>query len=327
MRKNFQSGLATFLFAALTIMPLHAQKLSFPKISGLLDGRYSWSSEDKENHGFELRRLRLAASGDLTPRLDYKVQAECEPHVKIIDAYVRWKISKPFSVQFGEFCVPYSIETLYGPTNWKTIVNPTAVSRLNGYRDISGLNVNGRDIGIQVYGDLFPAKDGSFDYLTYRVALVNGNGINTKDDNNKKDVAAQVLVRPYRYLMFSAGHYQGHYGDRHEKKVRVRTSAGLEWKDSRLTLRSEYLDGKTGGVKSRGAYAQLAYRVHKYVEPVLSYDYFKEDTKTDEYENNYQVGVNIEPIKHLRIQADYTYRKFKVADDVHLVEVQGIISF
>lgn len=327
MRKNYRIGFTAFLLAAAAILPAQAQKLSLPKISGLVNGRYSWSNEDGNDHGFDVRRVRLAATGDITPKLDYKIQAEYETNVKIIDAYVRWKIAKPFAVQIGEFKVPYSLETSYGPTTWQTIENPTPVAKLNGYQDISGLKANGRDVGILFYGDIFPSSDGSFSYLSYKAGVFNGNGINTKDNNNKKDVAAQLLVRPIKHLTLSGAHYQGNYGARHEEKVRVRQSAGFEWKDSQFTLRSEYLHGRTGNEKSNGAYATAAYKIGKYVEPVLSYDYFKQDTKGDEYQNDYQVGINVSPIKHLRIQAAYTFQDYKVAKNVHLVEVQGIIDF
>jgi hypothetical protein len=201
------------------------------------------------------------------------------------------------------------------------------VSRLNSYNDISGIKANGRDIGAMLYGDLFPSADRSFYYLSYQVGVFNGNGINTKDDNNRKDFAGLLKIHPLKELTLSAGHYQGSYGKLHEEHVRIRTSAGAEWKDKHLTLRSEYLHGNTAGIKSNGVYALAAWSVNRYIQPLLSYDYFEEDQSKDEHQNNFQVGVNITPVKRLRIQAAYTYQDYHVAKDIHLVELQSFIEF
>lgn len=316
----------TALLVVAAHLPVQAQKISLPKISGFVNARYSYSSDDNVAHGFDIRRVRLAASGEVTSKLDYKVQAEYESSVKIIDAYVRWKIAKPFNIQIGEFKVPYSQETLYGPTSWLTIENPTVVSKLNGYQDLSGLNVNGRDIGVQLYGDLLPSKNG-FSYVSYKVGVFNGNGINTKDNNNKKDFAGLLYIRPIKQLTLTGGHYQGHYGKLHEEHVRIRTSAGAEWKDGTLTVRSEYIHGNTAGQKSDGVYALAGVQVSKYVQPVISYDYFKPDKDGREEQHNYQIGVNVTPIKRVRIQAAYTYQKHLVGKDVNLAEVQGFLEF
>lgn len=306
---------------AAILLPAGAQEVRFPKISGLVNGRYSYNDKSDETHGFDLRRVRLAAEGELSEQLDYKFQAEYETSVKVIDAFFRWKINPAFNVQVGEYKVQYSQETLYGPANWLTIENPTAVARLNGYNDLSGIKANGRDVGITFYGDLFGKV------LTYRLGLFNGNGINTKDDNNRKDFAGLLWIRPVNHLALSVGHYQGAYGQRGEEHVRIRHSAGAEWKDKKLTVRSEYLYGNTAGKKSDGVYAQAAYWLSDKVQPVISADYFKEDRNADERQWNWQVGVNIVPVRKFRIQAAYTFTDNKIADDVNLLETQFILQF
>ncbi|MBQ9230599.1 MAG: porin [Prevotella sp.] len=303
------------------LLPAVAQEFKAPKISGMVNVRYAWSDKEDDTHGFDIRRIRLAADGSLSDKLDYKFQAEYETTVKVIDAFLRWKITPAFNIQIGEYKVQYSQETLYGPATWLTIENPAAVARLNGYNDLSGLKANGRDVGVTFYGDLFDKV------VSYRVGVFNGNGINTKDDNNKKDFAGLIWIRPLKELAFSVGHYQGVYGAKGDEHVRIRTSAGVEYKDDRLTLRGEYLNGNTAGQKSDGAYATAAYWVSKVVQPVVSVDYFKADRDQDEQQWNYQVGVNVIPIKKLRIQAAYTYINNKVAKDVNQFETQFILQF
>ena len=303
------------------VLPAVAQELKAPKISGLVNARYAWSDTEDATHGFDIRRVRLAADGVLSDKIDYKFQAEYETSVKVIDAYLRWKIMLEVNVQIGEYKVQYSQETLYGPATWITIENPTAVAKLNGYNDISGLKANGRDVGVTLYGDLFNKV------VSYRIGVFNGNGINTKDDNDKKDFAGLLWVRPLKQLAFSIGHYQGTYGAKGDEHVRIRNSAGVEYKDDKLTVRGEYLNGNTAGKKSDGAYATAAYWISKAVQPLLSVDYFKADRDGDEKQWNYQVGVNVIPVKKLRIQAAYTYTNNKVAKDVNQFETQFILQF
>ena len=318
--KVFRITLVSILLLV-SVLPTASQELKAPKISGLINARYAWSDKEGATHGFDIRRIRLAADGVLSDKVDYKFQAEYETSVKVIDAYLRWKIAPEVNVQIGEYKVQYSQETLYGPATWVTIENPTAVSRLNGYNDLSGLKANGRDVGITLYGDLFNKV------VSYRVGVFNGNGINIKDDNDKKDFAGLLWVRPLKELAFSVGHYQGSYGAKGDEHVRNRTSAGVEYKDDKLTIRGEYLNGNTAGQKSDGAYVTAAYWVSKVVQPVLSVDYFKEDRDDDERQWNFQAGLNILALKKLRIQAAYTYTNNKVAGNASQFETQFILQF
>lgn len=309
------------LLTAVAVLPAVAQELKETRFSGLVNARYAWSDQEGDTHGFDIRRVRLAADGALNDQIDFRLQAEYETTVKVIDAFLRWKIASALNVQIGEYKVQYSQETLYGPATWLTIENPAAVARLNGYNDLSGLKANGRDVGVTLYGDLFRRV------VSYRVGVFNGNGINTKDDNDKKDFAGLLWVRPLEELSFTVGHYQGTYGAKGDEHVRIRTSAGVEYKDDKLTLRSEYVGGNTAGQRSDGAYATAAYWVTKSVQPVVSVDYWKADRDGDERQLNYQAGVNIIPVKKLRIQLAYTYSDNRVASDASLLEGQFILQF
>lgn len=192
---------------------------------------------------------------------------------------------------------------------------------MNGYSDLSGINANGRDIGISIYGDLFKKV------ISYRLGVFNGNGINVKDNNNKKDFAGLIWVRPIPQLALTVGHYQGSFGALGDEHVRIRTSAGVEWKSKRLTARGEYLNGNTAGQKSDGFYGTVAYWVTSFLQPVVSVDYFKADRDAEEKQWNYQVGVNVQALKKLRIQAAFTYINNKVAKDVSQFETQFILQF
>ena len=60
---------------------------SMPKISGYVMGRYTYNGDEST---FRLRRVRVSLAGDITPKLDYKFQAELSSF-KLLDAYVDYK--------------------------------------------------------------------------------------------------------------------------------------------------------------------------------------------------------------------------------------------
>lgn len=313
-------------------------KASTPKVSGLINGRFG-SDSNTEISSFDIRRLRLAVSGDLGSHIDYKVQAEggggsttSSASLKIIDAFLRFKVVKEFNVQLGEFKVEYSQESLDGPAIWITIENPAAVNKLNGYNDESGLKANARDIGIRLYGG-FGHKEG-YDLVSYKVGLYNGNGINLKDNDKKKDFAGLLYVNPTKALTLTYGHYLGHYSSTSNGALttiaRNRQSAGLTYKQGNLFARSEYLRGKTGGTKHQGAYATLAYTLAHGIQPVLSYSYYQKDAdKKKDNQSDYQIGINWKANKWIRTQVantltDYTNSTKKSKS---LFEAQILASF
>ncbi len=316
---------------------LQAVKPSTPKVIGLLNVRYAYDSKDESN-GFDIRRVRLGISGDFGKHIDYKVQAEygggsasSAASVKLLDAFLRVKIAKPINIQVGEYKVAYSQETLDGPATWLTIENPTAVNKLNGYSDESGMHANSRDIGLTLYGTL--AQSRGRDIVTYRLGVFNGNGINLKDNDSRKDISAYLTVSPIKSLTLSAAHYAGHYtttsGQTTATLRRDRTSAGLTFSEGAFRLRSEYLHGKTGERSHQGVYAIASYNLPYGLQPVLSYGYYQKDTDTKrDNQSDYLIGLNWQPLKYLRLQLDYTLTNYTNSskDNSSLLETQVVLS-
>lgn len=318
---------------------LQTVKPSTPKVSGLLNVRYAYDSQDESN-GFDIRRMRLGVSGDFGKSIDYKVQAEygggsatSAASVKLLDAYLRVKIAKPINIQVGEYKVAYSQETLDGPATWLTIENPTAVNKLNAYSDESGMRANSRDIGLTLYGVLAQSK--GRDVVTYRLGVFNGNGINLKDNDSHKDLSAYLTVSPTKSLTLSAAHYAGHYttvGSQNTTTTlrRDRTSAGFTYTQGAFRLRSEYLHGKTGDRSHQGVYAIASYNLPHGLQPVLSYGYYQKDidTKRDN-QSDYLIGLNWQPLKNIRLQLDYTLTDYTNSkkDNRSLLETQLLVGF
>ncbi|MBO5785422.1 MAG: hypothetical protein J6R05_05075, partial [Bacteroidaceae bacterium] len=132
---------------------------SAPQFGGYINGQYCY--DDKSgNHGgngFGIRLLRMYVSGSLLNDFKYRVQVEMNGSVALRDATIEWARWKEFSVKAGQFkrCFTYS-----NPTHPMLIGNgvyPQIVNKLAGFGDYCGEpSVNGRDIGLQFSGDLFP---------------------------------------------------------------------------------------------------------------------------------------------------------------------------
>src|ERR1035437_1137619 len=78
-----------------------------PKISGLLNLRYQYSTEaanyNAGKNGFDVRRAYLDFKGNATNDLTYRLQIDFATSPKIIDAYVEWKPFKFIGLQAGQF--------------------------------------------------------------------------------------------------------------------------------------------------------------------------------------------------------------------------------
>ncbi len=297
-----------------------------PKVSGFLNMRYQWDSSDRTN-SFDIRRVRVNLKGELIPSFDYSLQVDFAGSPRILDAYIRYKAARQFNIQAGEFKIPFSMENTYSPTVLETSENSMAISRLCNYSDISGTASNGRDVGIAFYGG-FWEKDG-YNVLDYNIGVFNGNGINVKDDNRAKDFSGRLTVNPTRHLSLSGSYYYGTFGKQEEgTHNRTRIGAGICWEDQRLIVRSEYIYGKTAGMKSEGVYAVAGYFVHPKFQPVIKYDFFREDRfDASSKDNCYLVGLNYYPFTFMRLQANYTYKDMGKSPASHLLSLQFFAMF
>ncbi|OAV72971.1 Phosphate-selective porin [Bacteroidales bacterium Barb6] len=306
-----------------------------PSISGLVNGRFQYSDAGDGSNSFDIRRARLDLRGNLSSKFDYRLQTELAGTPKVLDAFLRWKPSSYFNVQAGQFKYSFSLENPYSPTTLETIDNSTVISKLSGYSDEAKVGGNGRDIGIAFYGGFVKKK--GYNLIDYSVGIVNGNGINNTDNNKGKNFTGILTVNPIKELALAVSHYNGSTGvtkkdadgkDFIDDVDRVRTGFGAKYDNKTLLVRGEYITGKTDKKESDGFYVTAAYYVTPKVQPVLKYDYYRENTDKDTQQTNYIAGVNYYPIKNLRLQLNYTYdTKEDRTKDVNRISAQLLVTF
>jgi phosphate-selective porin len=249
----------------------------------------------------------LDFKGNATNDLTYRLQIDFATSPKIIDAYVEWKPFKFISLQAGQFKTAYTLENPYSPASLETADNSQVISKL-----IQDYNNNGRDIGLSLNGSFF--QKAGYSLIEYKLALLNGNNINTTDNNKTKDVYGILLINPLKSVTFDASYYKGQYGLETAKYDRNRTSFGARYDDGKLLVRAEYVAGEIGTTQANlkdalGYYITAGYYLTAKIQPVLKYDFYQNDKTTASTAiTNYVVGLNYWVTPKTRLQVNYTHK-------------------
>ena len=149
---------------------------------------------------FSMRYFRFYGSGYAWRDVFYRFQMEMSgaPGIdrgpRLLDAYVEWRKFPEVQVRLGQYHRPFGFEKPISPLSVGLGSFSQVASKLQSLNDRIGEHVsNGRDIGVQVQGDLFPVAGGR-KLLHYQVGLFNGQGINHADIDHFKDLTrAQAL--------------------------------------------------------------------------------------------------------------------------------------
>lgn len=299
-----------------------------PRLSGYVQAGYEWSDGSSS---FFIKRVRLDLRGALARTLDYRVQLEFASSPKIVDAYLHYKPFRQLNFKLGEYKIPFTIEnTDYVPLKFELIEYPLALQRLMGFAEPIGgrivggvmqggetLKDTGRDMGLTLYGTLVECEGRAL--LSYDVGVLNGAGINLRDNNRSKDVVARLTLRPVRGLTLSGSWYGGEYGA--DCLERQRVSAGVCYDRGRGVVRGEWIGGRTGYAAteeyaagtfdSSGWYVLGGVRLTPTLMPVVRYDTLLPDTASaDSRQTNWTAGILWHPVKYLRCQLNYTYEHY-----------------
>ena len=324
----------------------------YVKISAFMQGEYDWIDSGDKNDitgtsSFYLRRVRFTFAGDLYrgakgAKIDYRVYFDlCRiPKNPILDMWIRYQPCKEFGIQFGQYKNPVTFEASISPSKYDFIDFSYAVSNLAkmGADDVAGYNVTARDAGFQFYGG-FLHRDG-YSIINYNIGLLNGNGINTKDDNKSKDVYGKLTIKSSKDLAFAAFYQWGEanltpikesdptkyaeYGwsGSAEYVKTHRWGVGFNYDAKKAFARGEYLGGLTGNLASEGMYIEGGYRHHLpnnacmlWAGGMVDYfcrncfDYIHRDTKNAAINMRYSLCVGYVPVKHFRLQLAYSLKQ------------------
>ena len=159
-------------------------------INGYAQAGYAYSDQNGQtSSSYNLKRTLLWARARITDRWSFLFMHDFNSVVQ--EFYTDYRITndKGLTVRLGQFKNSLTLENPLSPVQLELIdICSQAVTNHSGcYDPLLGLQY-GRDIGLEIYGDLFN------DQIHYELALMNGQGINVRDGNNDKDVIARKVA-------------------------------------------------------------------------------------------------------------------------------------
>ncbi len=196
------------------------------KFGGTVQTRFTQTDNGSSTNSFSVNSIILKFGGSLRKDYDegrnvdylFSINTNSDFTIRPQDAYLSYSIfpslnlDRPYLYAYiGQQKKPFSLEAStteeYKPT-------------IKSAQFVNSLNLDERDIGLQIWGDLFPHVDYGFNYrvpaFQYSVAVINGSGPNRTDDNNAKDVVGRVVFNaPVDYNEFFRGlslGFSGYWG-------------------------------------------------------------------------------------------------------------------
>lgn len=319
------------------------------KIGGYIIGKYNYNDQDGQttNGGFDIRLGRLYVDGKFQD-LTYKLQMEVngtpanattsgQKTVRIVDAWAEYTKIKEAKVRFGQFKRAFTFENPYNPWDVGFHANAQVIDKLAGMNDRCGEHASGgRDLGIQIQGDLLPVGADKHTFVHYQVAAYNGQGINNSDKNKDKDIIGGLWVNPIKELSIGAFGWSGNYTSNNITIDRKRMAFGVKY-ESKWTVRAEYvssvghkisdysyndatklqtLKATAAAGHSDGWYMAVGVPVNNKLKVYGKWDVYRDQKNSDSQKNLYVLAANYYFNKNLKLQGSYffTYDKTNTKD-------------
>lgn len=242
-----------------------------PKIIGLVKVKWEQAFEDNTNR-FDIRSMRLGATGNIAPYVSYKVQVEYSSNAKnrdlyLIDAFASFSPSSSFSFSLGQFAIPFSDDQVISPAASYYVNRPFIGKYVN-----AGASV--RDIGA-----LAQYNFSRWLPITVQAGIFNGAGANKTDWQESPAILGRLIYGTMDGFRASAKYYTRK--DTLERRI---TQYGVDFRYAKKQYRveAEFVVKDSINVdKSRlyGSYIQGAYsfplnksKILKYIEPNLRTD-------------------------------------------------------
>lgn len=342
-----------------------------PKFSGFAMASYQATFQDGANSNtFDLRLVRASIEGRILGDFYYKIQGQINGNTtnlgsspRLVDYFMEWQRFDFLKVRLGQFKRPFTYENPMNPIDQGFMGYSQPVSKLSGFSDRTGEHSsNGRDIGLQVQGDFLKNGNGR-NLLHYQVGVFNGQGINVKDVNEKKDIIGGMWVMPIDGMRIGAFGWEGSYARKSAGETvslnQHRYALSVEYKKGDLQLRSEYIHSTGRGFattyqkaddakdlaiktytdkngnevandKADGVYALAIVPVVK--DKLLAkarYDLYRPTASSVAAKTNYEVGLNYRFCKYLEVQTEYclTHDRALAKPDYSTVFVQLSIRY
>ena len=303
-----------------------------PKVWGFIQPQYEYHMTDPATNTFKFMRARVGLTGKIPYDFSYYVVLDASSFVSqtdnpfLLDAFISYNRFEWAKISMGQFKQPFGMEVNTACHKLHTIRRSMVSDQLVAPQ---------RDLGMAVLG-------GSNEtFLKYSVAVMNGRGVNIKDNNSKKDIIGRVVFNPLDFLSvggsFRYGFPNTNDGSRSAEVGELAVDVG------NFLLQAEYIydegdyNRQTGGGcgstpmtlgdKRSGYYVMAMYMTSFMLQPVIKWESFTKDQNSSENNDIYTTtfGLNYFFNDWTRLQVNYLYNAEKGAEilnDAILVQVQ-----
>jgi phosphate-selective porin OprO and OprP len=266
-----------------------------------------------------VRRARFSLAGEIIKNLKAKFTIDVVRSPVLIDAQLDATFSEALNLRFGQFLVPFGVESSVSTADLDTINRSQPVDKLAPGRDIGTL---GRDVGL--------ALTGKYSLFDYTVGVFNGTGANKADTNDKKDFAGRLGIRPLEFLSVGASLYKGSYntavGAPSTRRDRTGIDAALIVGD--VSVKGEFIWAVDDRIDKRGWFVQGGlFVLPKTIQVLAKFDAFDKDASAaNDRTNLYTLGLNWFFADRTKIQVNYEYLRNesgRMANQSLLVQFQA----
>lgn len=307
-----------------------------PQLVGYIQPQFNYYMFGDDANGnaikpstFEFLRARFGVVGSIPYDVSYYVMAELSPvsgGPQLLDAYISYApFGKQAKFSIGQFKSPFSLE-LNTPCHALNTINRSTV--------VNNLASPFRDMGLMVLGAFGKDRD----IISYKVAILNGTGINVLDDNANKEIAGRLVYAPLDWIKIGASGRTGLIGKKIDtdgtSKSVTRYAGDLTVDYKSIKFQGEYIYGvtvgdvETGGgcggkaagtalpvYKASGFWVAAMYMTPWNLQPIVKYESYDPDGTTYSYqgvaqdyvENTFTFGVNYFVNDWTRVQINYLY--------------------
>ena len=233
-------------------------------LAGYAQLGYTYDDAAKPDNTFDIKRIIFMAHGKITKRWTCDFMYDFYNGGMLLEVYTDYQFLPGLTARIGEFKVPYTIENELSPTTVELIncysQSVCYLAGVSGSDKCYGMT-SGRDIGMMIHGKLF------HDFLQYKVAVMNGQGLNTKDKNSQKDVVGNLMIYPLEWLSVGGSFIRGTGNILSCRSLRKLTQISFS-SSIRLLLSRQYLPVPAHHIRPL-FHQQPGVRVLRVVEDVL----------------------------------------------------------
>lgn len=273
-----KNPLLLLLLTLLVALPLSAQEV---KLLGYGQVYYDLEPSAHGSNTFGVKIAEVRAKFSLSDHWKAGALVGLHTPAMLKELHLSYEVTPALKLRMGQMMTPYGYENQFAPYN-----NPLCFGMTRATTYLVGVagdplyhGTTGRDIGLELSGDLWQKL------LSYKLVLMNGQGINHPDLGPSKMYGGSLYIRPLKQLTLHLS-YMG--GENHamaagkgvsqgEGYERQRLSGAIALETAPVTILGEYLYGRDSQVAAQGGYLTAVGHLPGRYDLIASADYFSED--------------------------------------------------